>query len=540
MSAECREPRSDDWEAKSEEPGVRERKGRNWSRLIAVGFGLTAGCAPGAPQRPVPEPGALRFLLVNDVYVADTLADGTGGLARLATLRKQLEAQGPILFVLAGDVLSPSLLSKYYRGRQMVEAFNAAGLHYATFGNHEFELDRDTLIARIRESRFRWLSANCALADSQPFPGVAAWDTVTLAGMRVGLFGITLLGEYRRYVRCTDPDSAARQAIADLTAAGADWVIGLTHQTVEADSALLEREPKLDLILGGHDHEAHDVTVGGRRVLKADANSRSAWEVTLCARGGATNSPADPWTARLHTVDGRIPVAPEVAGIAQAWQDSLRARLGPERVVGRTTTALDARDAVSRRQESALGDLVTDAIRWGLGSDVAILNAGTLRLDDIIQPGDLTNYQLESIFLFADETRIVTFSLSGLRLRELVERSVSDGVLGKGGFLQISGISFTYDRARRVGSRVVGDLRRPDGSVLRQEDTARVAFGVYPACEGGDGYQVPEAAEACDQWRRSRETKPRAVDLLVRYIKEHLNGQVDAPPQGRIVTVGRV
>ena len=34
----------------------------------------------------------------------------------------------------------------------MVEALNAAKLDYATFGNHEFELPRDTLIARIAES----------------------------------------------------------------------------------------------------------------------------------------------------------------------------------------------------------------------------------------------------------------------------------------------------------------------------------------------------------------------------------------------------
>jgi 2',3'-cyclic-nucleotide 2'-phosphodiesterase (5'-nucleotidase family) len=73
---------------------------------------LGAAACAGGPGKPAPL-NPVRFLLVNDVYVADTMADGNGGLARVATVRRRLADQGPVLFVLAGDVLSPSLLSKY-------------------------------------------------------------------------------------------------------------------------------------------------------------------------------------------------------------------------------------------------------------------------------------------------------------------------------------------------------------------------------------------------------------------------------------------
>src|ERR1700674_5560300 len=106
---------------------------------------------PPVPLRPV------RFLSINDVYVAATLADGQGGVARVATVRKRLADQGRVVFVLAGDVLSPSLASKYYRGRQMIDALNAAKLDYATFGNHEFDFEVDSLLARIAESEFKWI-----------------------------------------------------------------------------------------------------------------------------------------------------------------------------------------------------------------------------------------------------------------------------------------------------------------------------------------------------------------------------------------------
>ena len=57
-----------------------------------------------------------------------------------------------------------------------------------------------------------------------------------------------------------------------------------------------------------------------------------------------------------------------------------------------------------------------------------------------------------------------------------------------------------------------------------------MAIPVYPACEGGDGYEVPEAAGAC----ASRDSAPRAADLLMKYVGDSLRGVVVAPDTGRI------
>jgi 2',3'-cyclic-nucleotide 2'-phosphodiesterase (5'-nucleotidase family) len=236
----------------------------------------------------------------------------------------------------------------------------------------------------------------------------------------------------------------------------------------------------------------------------------------------------------LVKIDNRLPDDTAVAAVVERWEDSLRARLGPERPVGQTTAAIDARDAVGRQQESLLGDVVTDAMRWGTHADVALLNAGTLRLDDVIRQGTLSNYQLESIFLFPDETRVLAVPLTGARLRAVLEHGVADGSLGKGGFLQVSGVSYTYDPAAPTGSRIRGDVRRTGGAAIGGGDTVLVAIPVYPACEGGDGYDVPEAATAC----ASRAAAPRAADLLMRYVADSLKGELSPPLKGRIVRAG--
>jgi 2',3'-cyclic-nucleotide 2'-phosphodiesterase (5'-nucleotidase family) len=495
-------------------------------RRLAQAAGLL-GLAACMGRARAPEPlNPVRFLLINDVYVADTMADGRGGLARVATVRHRLADQGPVLFVLAGDLLSPSLLSKFYNGRQMVEALNAAKLDYATFGNHEFDLPVDTLEARIAASKFKWISSNCTRADGTPFSHVLPWDTIRVSGHKVGLLGLTLQGPYRRQVRCSNPDSAAHETIEKLSADSAELIVAITHQTIGADRDLLSREPRLDLILGGHEHEAHDSVVSGRHVLKADANSRTAQFVTLW--GGK-----DKWrqAVGLVPIDSRLPEDTAVAPVVDAWQDSLRVRLGPERDLGHTAVPIDARDEVGRKQESVLGDLVTDAMRLGTGADVALLNAGTLRLDDVIRPGPITSYQFESIFLFADETRVLGFPISGARLRTILEHGVSDSALGKGGFLQVSGISFTYDPAAPSDHRLTGEVRRTGGGAIGGNDTVRLAFPVYPACEHGDGYDVPEAQSAC----AARQSAPRAADLLIQYVTDSLKGEVPAPADGRII-----
>jgi hypothetical protein len=128
----------------------------------------------------------------------------------------------------------------------------------------------------------------------------------------------------------------------------------------------------------------------------------------------------------------------------------------------------------------------------------------------------------------------VTFPLSGGRLAEVLEHGVSDASLGKGGFLQVSGVEFTYDRTARSGRRLVGEPRRPGGGSLGPADTVRVAMAAYPACEGGDGYDIPEAAEACGQ----AASAPRAADLLIRYLSDSLGGRITVPASGRIVEAG--
>ena len=136
--------------------------------LLAALAALAAGCATGRPGVDGDAVVEVTLLQINDVYEITPVEGGrSGGLARVATLRRRLLAENPDTFtLLAGDFVSPSALGtakvdgETLAGKQMVSVLNALGLDVATFGNHEFDVKEAQLRERLAESKFRWTSAN--------------------------------------------------------------------------------------------------------------------------------------------------------------------------------------------------------------------------------------------------------------------------------------------------------------------------------------------------------------------------------------------
>src|SRR6478672_1658733 len=106
----------------------------------------------------------LRIVGVNDVYSLENLP-------RLRTLVEHHRTTDPadvFLVTLAGDFLSPSILSSLDAGRGMVECMKMVGVTHAIFGNHEDDVPSEALRKRITELGAVWLSTNVAFEPSLP------------------------------------------------------------------------------------------------------------------------------------------------------------------------------------------------------------------------------------------------------------------------------------------------------------------------------------------------------------------------------------
>ena len=402
------------------------------------------GCGGAATRAPRPD---LVILQLNDVYEANPVG-GEGGLARVATLRKRLEAEGaPVVTVLAGDFLSPSAIGlakvdgERLAGKQMVAAFNALGLDYVTFGNHEFDVSEAQLLARIGESKFTWFSGNVLRGSGEPFPGVQPRIVRTVqtpsGAWTLGLLSVTLNSNPHDWVRYdADYVGVAKREVEALKAAGADLIVALTHLDLDDDEAIAEDVPPVDFILGGHEHENVRIYRGRdfTPVIKADANARTVYVHRLTRGDGG----APTLTSELVRIDAAIPDDPEVAAAAKTWTDrafdSFRADgLQPERVVTTAWVDLDGREASVRNRSTDLTRLLAEAVAAG-GQDaqVALYNSGSIRIDDTIPAGTpVTEYDVLRILPFGGQ--VVTVTLTGAVLSQVLDAGLANR--GKGGYL---------------------------------------------------------------------------------------------------------
>src|SRR4030095_8551834 len=158
---------------------------RSVAFVLAFALAVLAGPSPADAQRPVrkvaPAPVTVTLVHLNDVYEILPVEGGkSGGLARVATVIQRLKAtRSPLVTTLGGDYLSPSALGtaivdgQPMAGRQMVDVLNAAGIDWATFGNHEFDVSEAAFRAHIAQAKFRIVSTNVTDAHGMPFAGVS-------------------------------------------------------------------------------------------------------------------------------------------------------------------------------------------------------------------------------------------------------------------------------------------------------------------------------------------------------------------------------
>ena len=130
-----------------------------------------------------------------------------------------------------------------------------------------------------------------------------------------------------------------------------------------------------------------------------------------------------------------------------------------------------------------LGDLVADAFRWKTGADIGVINSGGIRAN--LPAGNVTKGDMMAIFPFGNQLQVA--EISGVKIYEMLEHSVTAYPDTFGGFLQVSGIRFTFSPNNPVGSRV-SDIYI-NGSPLVNDKIYTLATVDF-LLVGGDDYEM--------------------------------------------------
>jgi 5'-nucleotidase len=195
----------------------------------------------------------------------------------------------------------------------------------------------------------------------------------------------------------------------------------------------------VDLILGGHEHENWVIERGPRftPIIKADANVRTVAVVTLrVAKKGARPTVS----ARLQLIDDRLKEGPKTAAEVKKWVDLAYAGFRadgfePSLLVGRTDDPLDGRESAVRNHSTNLTDLILYAMRHEAATDTAILNGGSIRIDDVLPAGPVTQYDVIRVLPFGG--KVVKATFTGALLSRVLQIGAQN--IGTGGFLHYAG-----------------------------------------------------------------------------------------------------
>ena len=457
-------------------------------------------------------------LAINDVYrIEGVEGRQRGGMSLVRALRWELEQQAPdVLFLHAGDFLFPSLISEWTQGAHMVEMMNALdgalGVNdprmFLVFGNHEFDKSKQKhaalLQARIDQSEFQWLGTNIRFAQEAGEPLVASDNLkvsriVESGGVRVGIFGLTTdkrpASKIAYVDEFIDPVLVAMEQTKLLREQGAEVVIALTHLSLKKDREILEKlgDRGPHLIIGGHEHQRHHVEIGGRWILKADADARTVTVVRIRMIG---QRPFISFGYRFLDRD-RLSPDPEmqkrVDQVLNEHEDWFCSGHNEEpgclqRAVGETAVPLIGEELEIRSYETNLGNWVADQVRAVVeDADIAFINAGSLRMNQDIPPGPITQRDLEELLPYNSD--LVRVELDTNQLDHILERA-TEGWSGKGHWLQISGFAFQHDPRKVEGHRVDAISLLQDGKMMKLPDRPLQAVTNKFLIEGGDGYDM--------------------------------------------------
>jgi 2',3'-cyclic-nucleotide 2'-phosphodiesterase (5'-nucleotidase family) len=458
-----------------------------WSfRLLFVpALGLAAGLPS---QSALAETIRVSLVQTNDIDQMEE-DDGRGGFAKLAAAVAAERAKGTVIFVHAGDSISPSLLSGIDKGAHIIDILNHMDVDVMVPGNHEFDFGPEVFQQRLSEATFPIVASNIVMPAGGGPANTTIDKIIEVDGVKLGFYGLTT----EETVEVSSPGDIAFldavetgiDAAQDLRVQGADIVVAVTHLPIDDDFALA-RADAADINIAGHDEHLMTYFDGKHAITESGTQGEHVVVTDLIIeRTEKDGKISISWEPAFRIIDTRD-IAPdaEMAALVKTYTDKLDRELGVE--IGKTETPLDSRRATVRSGEAAIGNLIADAMREATDAAVAITNGGGIRGDREYPAGTrLTRKDILTELPFGNKT--VKLELGGDDLLAAIENGLSQVETGAGRFPQVSGMTLTADLDKPVGERVVEVL--VGGALLDPAKTYIVATNDFMA-RGGDGYDM--------------------------------------------------
>ena len=532
---------------------------------------------------------AVQVLQLSDLHGAIEVGGSFGAPLLVSNWDADRKANAATFAFTSGDNIGAAPpISTEFEELPTIETLNAMKLDAGAFGNHEHDRNLAHLQKVIGASDFQWVVSNYnpdSLAVLKS--GTKQTKTFTIierGGVKIGVVGAntpeTIEQVFPGNLDYTDASGAKKtitinpgvtginQAIVDAKAAGADMVIALLHQGWQENAdgvskgilnAMATQIKGAAAVYGGHSHQSFASVIPGSPrvapvVIGQTRNSGVEYTRTqICMRYGKVvgQSIEHVLKAAAPTINTGIVSTVTTQDVAAAalvkkYKDQLSAKLDIK--IGQVSGVFPrgGTPAVERSGETPMGNYIADLMRAKYKTDFVIQNGGGIRdtfpaktyipaNTALVRTGsgplDVTLGDALAVFPFGNQ--IATTVVTGENLWKALENGVGGNFPGDGRFPQVSGLKYSFDASKPIGSRIVG-VTKLDGTAVAKDSKeytlATLDFLIY----GGDGYvNVFSPAQA--------KVKGALLDVFVDALKADMAaGKVTQVPvaDGRIKKVG--
>ena len=419
-----------------------------------------------------------------------------GGFAHLKTLVDRLRAdvgERRSLLVDGGDLWQGTGLANLMQGRDMVEIANLLGIEAMT-GHWEFTYGEQVLRDNLERFKGEFLAQNVFLTEEAAFNDAPAFDKAIgrvfkpsvikeLGGHRIAIVGqafpYTPIAHPRRFT----PDwsfgireeELQKHVDALRGTDKVDAVVLLSHNGMDVDLKLASRVTGIDVILGGHTHDAVPQPMpvknagGTTLVTNAGSNGKFLGVLDLALDSGKVSDvryrllpvysellKPDPAMAELI---GRVR-APHVAD----WSEKIAT---PDRLLyrrGNFSGPMDELICTALRTELDAEIALSPGFRWG----ITALSGQAMTMEDLLAETAITY----------PETYVQ--EMTGTQIKDLLE-DVCDNLFNidpyyqqGGDMVRAGGLSYTCTPDAAIGNRI-SELRLSSGKALSASHRYKVA-----------------------------------------------------------------
>ena len=461
------------------------------------------------------------------------------GYSVLSAMRNELKKEyAHVGIVSSGDFLQGGSLGSISKGEYIVRLMNLVGYDAIALGNHEFDYGLERLYELSDMLNTKPVCANFKkIGEGECFD---PYSIVNYGDVSIAYIGLTapdtpektsfpsqFVDENKNPLYTFSKDDMAevvQENIDRARAEGADYVIALSHiGDKESFNAVdfVSYVTGLDVVLDAHSHS----------VIESDVLiDKDGCEVVYTSTGtefaniGKLTISGDGIKTELIPVDSYGKTDPAVdACIAQIMAEYTE--IGNKKIAYSDYNLIthDSQgNRIVRMSETNLGNLISDALRYVLGADIAYFNAGAIRSD--IKAGEITYNDLLNVLPF-NNTGVVV-KVSGQTIVEMLEFAVSKWPEESANYPHVSGIRFAVnvlgEPLKKVYDVMVVNPETGEYEALELDKMYTLASSSFILLEGGDGMTMFEGAEIVSN------TGILDIEVLEKYITEDLGGVIDA------------